>query len=213
MARKVHKIEAGEHISAIAARHSFMSFVPLWNASENAHLRAVREDPHQLLPGDEVVIPEKKPVEYPRPTDALYEFVVYVEKLQVRLKLVDLGGKPLAGVACKLASGGATEEATTDGDGIVAVPIPRDCTTGTLSAGKASYELAVGSLAPISDPSGQAARLMNLGYWYGDDDRWDDPDTLKLAIQLFQGDHDLEITGKADANFVAKLDQVHDGRG
>jgi hypothetical protein len=214
MARTIHKVEQGEHLSAIAAQYGFKSFIPIWNADENAHLRAVRNDPHQLLPGDEVVIPEKRPMQpFKRQTGASYTFKVYREKLNVRLKVVDLAGKPMAGVSAKLTAGDDAKDLKTNSDGVLESPVPGKCTSGTLSIGDASYDLGIGALDPTSEPSGQAGRLMNLGYWYGDDDDLDDPDALRLAIQLFQSKNGLDVTGVADSDFIRKLDAVYDGRG
>ena len=211
MARTIHKVEQGEHLSSIAAQYGFSSFIPIWNADENAHIRQVRDDPHQLLPGDEIVIPETRPAKFSRKTGASYSFKVYVEKLKVRLKLLDFMGQPRAGLTAKVNCGDEPKDITTDGDGVLESGMSRDCTAGTLAVDEATYDLAIGALDPVSEPSGQAARLRNLGYWYGSDDDVLDPDALKLAIQLFQGKNGLPVTGEADADFITKLDSVHDG--
>jgi hypothetical protein len=73
--------------------------------------------------------------------------------------------------------------------------------------------LGIGALLPATELAGQAARLMNLGYWFGSDQVLEDPEALKLAIQLFQRDHGLEVTGEADDRLIEALNDVHDGKG
>lgn len=214
MPRQIHTVEQGEQLSAIAAESGFRSFVRIWNSGENAQLRAAREDPHQLLPGDEVVIPDVQPApKLVRKAGGSYTFVAHVEKLKLRFKLLDVGGQPATAVSGKLTANGEAKEVTTDGEGMATVRIARDCTSAQLAIAGQQYELVVGGLAPISEPSGQAARLMNLGYWYGDDGDPGDADALALAIELFQKDDELRATGDADEAFIDKLAEVHDGRG
>ena len=210
---QVHVVMEGEHLSAIALKHGFRSFIPIWNASENAKLRAVREDPHQLLPGDEVVVPDKQPAKpFVRKPGASYKFVVYVEKLKLRLEVVGLDGAPSVGTTGTLTINGIAGDVTTDGDGVITAAVPSDCTSATLQLGEAQYEIAVGALAPISESAGMAGRFTNLGYWYGDDDDANDTEALALAVELFQADHGLDITGNVDADIIQQLDQAHDGR-
>lgn len=211
MSKAKHEVFGWQHISAIAASRGFARFTAIWDAEGNTALREKREDPHQLLAGDRLTVPSvKPPVAYARATGAVHTFVVAVEKLKLRFKVLDLFGKP-ANVACSVATRGRTE-IHPDGEGVIVVPIARDCTAGQLSIGEATYNLAIGALGPIADPSAQAARLQNLGCWYGDDDDLGDADALALATELFQMDHGLEITGRTDDTFIRKLRQVHDGK-
>jgi hypothetical protein len=209
MARKVHTIKEGEHLSAVAARYGFMSFVPIWNADENAHLREVREDPHQLLPGDQLVIPEKHPVEYMRKVDDLHPFVVYVDKLKLRVKVLDLYGKPRTGVSCQLTAGGTPRDLVTDGDGVLECSIPRSCTRAELVIDEVGYSLGVGELDPVCEPSGWMMRLENLGYLTPESggDRADSE--VAQAITDFQHDNDLAVSGEMDQPTMDRLVECH----
>ena len=127
--------------------------------------------------------------------------------------VVDFKREPMASGNAIITAGENPSLVTTNGDGILECRVPRECTAAQADLGVGHFDLAVGALAPISEPSGQAARLMNLGYWFGDDDDREDPDALRLAIQLFQRDRGMSVTGAADSDFVTELDRVHDGRG
>jgi hypothetical protein len=202
----------GEHLSAVAYKHGFANFETLWNAPDNGALRASREDPHQLLNGDNVVIAPKRPKTFDRATSARHTFTVHVEKLKLRLEVLDATGKSIAGVSGTLVVDGTETDVTTDGDGVLAVDVPRNAKTSTLELDGGRYTLAIGALSPISEPAGQAGRLMNLGYWYGADDELDDLEALELAVELFQNDRGLTPTGERSSDFVDLLAQAHDNK-
>lgn len=209
---QIHVVSAGEHASSIAARYGFPDFETIWAIDANTRLRELRKDPHQLVEGDQVVIPGQQRVAYKRVTGSTHEFRVKVEKLKLRLKLCNTKQEPLPNTPCKLSLGRGIEELMTDGDGMLEVPVPRDCDTGTIEVDERQYRLRVGALEPITTYQGQVARLMNLGFWYGDDDDREDPEALALAIELFQAEQGLNATGEADMAFTDALARLHDGR-
>jgi hypothetical protein len=211
-ARGIHTVEEGEHLSAIASKERFFDFATVWNAPGNAGLRQVRDDPHQLLPGDDVVIPAKHPKDFVRATGQSHPFTAHVEKLKLRLVLRDITGQPMAGRAGKLIVDGAEQQITTDGDGLFEAPVPRGCQKGRVDIDGYTFDLAIGALAPFSERRGQADRLMNLGYWRGSSDDPYDLDARTLAIELFQDDKDLAPTGEADTDLLDQLSQEHDNR-
>jgi hypothetical protein len=59
---RTHVVVEGENLSTIAAREGFRDFRKLYEAPENAELRKKRPNPNLILPGDEVVIPDRKPL-------------------------------------------------------------------------------------------------------------------------------------------------------
>lgn len=212
MSGEKYVLSKGEHISSVAAANGFGHYDLIWDLPANAKLREQRTDPHQLLPGDALVIPERAPIKiHKRATGAVHSFAVNVEKLKLRVKLLDFNGKALSGETVTLTAGGRTE-VSADADGVVTSRIPRDCTHGELELGGESFELAVGELGPIADAESQAARLLNLGFWYGDDDELHDPAALALATELFQREQGLEVTGELDDASLRKLNALHDGK-
>jgi hypothetical protein len=210
----VHEVADGEHLSAIA-EPQFGNFETVWNAPENRSLREARDDPHQLLPGDEVVLPKKRPKRHVKAAGDAYTFTVHVEKLKLRLKVFDLWGRPIAGKSGELVVDGKTKVAvSTDGDGLLTADVAHDCRTATLTIEKHELCLDIGALAPFSERSGQAQRLSNLGHWMGDASDPYDPDSCVLAIELFQRSKKKKEnpTGVADTPLFDKLSQDHDGR-
>ena len=66
----------------------------------------------------------------------------------------------------------------------------------------------IGHLDPVEEPSGQMARLTNLGYYLGPEGEID-AHQLRSAIEEFQCDHSLPVDGKCGSQTQAKLKQVH----
>jgi hypothetical protein len=56
-----HVVKRGETLSGIAELHGFRNWKTVYDAPENADLRAKRPNPHLILVGDVVVIPDRKP--------------------------------------------------------------------------------------------------------------------------------------------------------
>jgi hypothetical protein len=177
---KTHVVRQGDHISAIAADAGFGDFHLIWDHPENAALAQVR-DPHALLPGDRIFIPDREDRQESRATDAAHRFVADVPKLFLRVKLLDVDGQPLKGVSCELTLPPADEAVAKSADGaaIVEERIARLASMrGRLLAHPphkpplagerdARYDLHVGDLDPHTELSGQQARLSNLGYFAG----------------------------------------------
>src|SRR5712691_11805783 len=56
---KQHKVRGGECLASIAAQYGF-SVDTIWNLADNASLKDKRKDPNTLVPGDVVVIPDRR---------------------------------------------------------------------------------------------------------------------------------------------------------
>jgi hypothetical protein len=104
-------------------------------------------------------------------------------------------------------------EGSTDGDGRLEQAIPSGARRGELrmepgTEREAVYTLDLGGLDPIDTPSGLADRLNNLGYGGGER-----PTALtaqlREALRAFQQDQELRVTGDADDETKAKLQELH----
>ncbi|APR75164.1 Hypothetical protein A7982_00510 [Minicystis rosea] len=81
-----------------------------------------------------------------------------------------------------------------------------------------SYQVRVGHLDPISEPSGVASRLVHLGYMRPPDasesrsrqPAWATPEArLRRALQAFQRASGLPATGELDDATRAALEEAH----
>lgn len=209
----VHVVNQGECLTSIARRYGFKDHRALYEAPENEALRAKRPDPNVLHPGDEVVIPDRKPKTLTLATGKTHRIVLSRPKRKLTLKLQDADGQALADLPYTLAVGDLKFEGRTDSDGKLEEIIPAHHTEGTLRIGRSTWRLRVGALNPLRDTddagsSGIQARLQNLGYDPGPIDGVFGPRT-SAAVKAFQEANGLDPTGTIDENFLSALERAY----
>ena len=202
-----HIVKQGEHLSRIAEMYGFRDFNTIWNDGANASLKQKR-DPNVLFPGDTIVIPDKKKRTESRVTGKTHTFVVRSKALRLHLRLHDENREPLANEKCEVVIDGVARTLTTKGDGSIDEAIPFLAEEGRLVVRNETYRVAIGHLDPIEEPSGQVARLANLGYYLGRSSEVDEYQ-LRSAIEEFQCDYGLTVDGEIGANTRAKLKEAH----
>lgn len=165
-----HKVRPGESLLELAYEGGFESWKVIWEDAANTELREVRRDPQVLLPGDSVVLPDRKTAPIGAcPVDKVHRFRLRRPRAWVNLRMVDTAGEPLADARYQLSIDGRTHEGMTNGDGMVSVEIRPSTHRGRLKLwfdeAQPPFEapVAVGHLDPASAWSGVRARLMNLG--------------------------------------------------
>lgn len=205
-----HQVSAGEHMTGIAEQYGFKDFRTIWDHPDNEKLKEQRVDPHVLHPGDTVVIPDKTQRKESRPTDKIHRFRVTSKPLKLRIALKDFHNQPIAGAACELTVNGKTLRLTSDASGMIEAPVPKTATEGLLKVPDLDIEFPVkiGHLDPLVEESGWQGRLINLGYYAGEVGD-NDQEQLRHAIEEFQCDHALQVTGELDGATQAKLRQEH----
>lgn len=211
-----HVVEPGEHLGSIARKFGFENFSVLWEHPDNAALKRLRKDPMQLAPGDEVFIPDRVELTFDRATAASHDFKVQVDALTLTLRLLDSEGEPRANEKVTVrveapetgaASNRSEQTLTTDADGVLSVAVAPHVRDGSIELDGVVYQLGIGGLDPVSTDNGAAQRLGNLGYLVLDGEELDSEE-LRLAIEDFQADHDLELTGNR-ADIEAELTKAY----
>ena len=189
---KTQIVKQGDTLSTIALENGFRDFHTIFDHPNNAKLKATR-DPHVLLPGDKLFIPDLEPKTVDRATGSVHKFVVAGSRLFLRLKLLDVNGKALASTPCDVAleAGKAPDpDNTTDANGILEASLDAGVRKGEVTAHvqskvkpptpkkddpppppppeeKVKFDLRIGHLNPEFKLSGQQARLNNLGFFAG----------------------------------------------
>lgn len=226
---RVHVVERGEHISAIAARYGISDWRTIWNAS--ADLQAARKDPHQLLPGDVLTIPLERTQSAGIENEKEHSIEIEREALCLRLAILDDKLQPIAGASYSLELGGQVLEGKTDGKGGVLVEnLPPDATCATLTVlvkGEAkggevasdipcTWSLEIGGLHPILEDApdaeclaGVQQRLANLGFYDGDVTGQAN-DATRSAISAFRARLGLSSSNRSDAELQRALKSAHD---
>ncbi len=202
-------VRSGDHLSAIAKRFCFSDFEQIWKTDANSALREKRKDPHQLVAGDKLAIPERRFTRNARPTANTHVFNVKIEKLELRLKLLDMADKPLTNTPCTLVADGLTSELHTDGDGFVKIKIRRDTRQAKLLVQGQTYALGVGHMGPTEEDLGSHMRLRNLGYLTMAPDGSVVTSEVVQAVKEFQAANGMDVTGELDSTTRDKLVEVH----
>jgi hypothetical protein len=211
-----YPVQAGDCMLGIAAEFRFDDWKAIWNLPQNKELRDKRPDPSVLSPGDEVFLPDPKPLVFTLPTGQRHRIVVKRPKVQIRPQVLHMDATPIAGAKYTLTPANKPLEGQTDGDGWLEQPIPYGHREFVLTVNLSDepdgpifeWRLAIGHLDPVDTPSGLQQRLSNLGYWPVGETN---PAVLPFGLRAFQEDHDLDVTGEADQATRDKLKEVHGG--
>lgn len=124
-----HVVVSGECLSTIAHNHGHTRWQQLWEYADNAALRARRESPHVLHPGDVVMVPGLQIAELACATNATHRIEVELPTLELKVTLADHLGRPFANqpyrLWCDDCSGEPHLTGTTTGAGLVEARLPQ----------------------------------------------------------------------------------------
>jgi len=206
-----YTIKRGECISTLACRHGFFPDT-IWNDPANDSLREKRESPNTLLEGDVVFIPDKRAASVRVATGGVHRFRRRGVPTVLRIHFLDSREQPRADVPFVLKVNDHLTEGRTDAEGFVVAFISQEALEGELELGdgddREKFDLALGRLDPIKEPSGIRSRLQNLGYGCGDEEG-DLGEKGRSALRCFQGDRGIPQTGEPDEATLAELKRSH----
>jgi N-acetylmuramoyl-L-alanine amidase len=205
-----HTISQGECLASIARQYGLLADT-IWTHPQNDQLREQRTDPHVLLPGDVLFIPESQERRESGATESRHRFRRLGLPARIRVRFLQ-EGEPRANEPFQLVIDGRHYEGETDADGWLEHPIPPDARHGQVilvDTGE-EYTLDLGHLDPVDEVTGVQQRLQNLGIYSGEVDGEMGPAT-EDALRLFQQDHDLEPTGQLDDATRDALREGHSG--
>jgi hypothetical protein len=202
-----YAVQDGDHVSGVAQTFGFDDYSVVWNDPGNADLQSQRTDPHVVQPGDQLAIPEVKAQPAAnKPTGAKHPFQIQRSPLKVRLTLLDLSAKPMPSAPVTMAG----TSLTTNGNGLVEATVDKSAKDTTLDSAGSEVDLSIGGLNPPDDTSdaGYKARLYNLGFLW-DPTVDDTDDEMVIAVEDFQAQYSLTVSGQLDDATKAQLQQAH----
>lgn len=204
----VHRVRAGECMTSIAEKAG-LYWETIWQDPANDSLRALREDPNVLQPGDLVTIPDVRPKKIQRGAGARHSFTRRGIPARVEVVLRDSDGSAISDEPYVLTIGQSRHEGTTDGSGRVEGFLPAGATQGVIELPGlgVSWPILLGQLDPIESNEGVQQRLANLGYPCGRADGEIGPST-ESAIAAFRAAQDMD-EGTLDDAFRDRLKEVH----
>ena len=204
-----YTVKPGDCMESIAFTHGFF-WQTLWSLPENAALNQGRE-PHVLLPGDRVTIPPLRKREDPAATDIRHKYVKLGATCTFKLRFLDEKQQPRAGLDYILTIDGKNSTGALDAQGSLTVSIKPNASQGSIQLqtdpDPETYQLDLGHLDPNLSATGVRGRLSNLGYSCSPTGDWDD--ALRAAVQSFQTDNHLPVTGQVDDATKQALTQTH----
>lgn len=202
-----HRVQQGECINSIASDYGFFPDT-VWKAPDNEALRKERKDPNALLPGDVVVVPDKRVRNEERATGARHTFKRKGVPAAFRLQIF-VHGKKLANEKWTAKVDGTPHEGKTDGEGVLKIPIPPKARQIEIEIGGEKHVFDLGHVDPITEITGIQNRLTNLGY--GKVEPTGELDDATIAALLkFQRDVGFEETGRIDDRTRDELLELHD---
>jgi type VI secretion system secreted protein VgrG len=136
---------------------------------------------------------------------------------KLALVLTDFDLAPYAGKKYLVVAGGKRVEGETDGSGKLEVDVPEDALVAEVTLWVGEYptgdvrhwSVRLEDMPPANDNAGALQRLTNLGYHAGVVEDEPAEEVLRAALEWFQQDQQIEITGVLDAATVAALEKAH----
>ena len=203
-------VKQGDHLDKLAFVHGFDADA-VWNDGKNAELKAKRKKPSVLLAGDVLHFPRARKTGKPLSKGTTNSYTVDVPKKKVSLTLKD----PRVQSAAYTVRGlGAPVTGSTSG-GAFSVDVPVYVREIVVSFDDIPllYDVRIGDLDPITEPSGVRQRLEHLGFRpptggaAGTAEETADADSE--AIAAFQTSQGLDATGAIDDATRSALASAH----
>jgi hypothetical protein len=212
-----HVVAEGDHLIGLLGKYKFTNPSTLLDCPENSAL-ASRAHPHILEPGDVVAIPEQKEREYQVATDKVHPFTVKPLLPKLRVVLEDWKHQPLSPRAVEArVDTAAPKVVDVAGDGSVEIEVLPNTREVTLDiyfeddtdTPSLQWVCRVGRLRREETEAGQLLRLANLGYYRKNVPPDREPYERRAAVEQFQLEQGLTVTGTLDEATASKLVEIH----
>jgi hypothetical protein len=207
-------VQAGDHLLAITAREGFEDSASILEHPDNADQRR-RRNPAILDPGEDLTLPDLKPKQVSLTTGRVHKIVVSRPKAKLKVVVRTFRGGESKAEEVHLALGEGPTEAVSLVAGTLEKPLPHplcDRASMTMKAtGKhpeLRWRLRLGHLGRIESDEGALARLRNLGYLRRVSDEAQSRER-RSAIEEFQADHGLMLSGELDDDTRTKLEEIY----
>ncbi|MFO0363541.1 MAG: peptidoglycan-binding protein [Acidobacteriota bacterium] len=202
-----YTVKQGDYMASIAREAGFLTANTIWEDGANASLRG-RRNANVLYPGDVVQVPVRQRKTESVATGEKTTFATVGEAVTVKLVVLAWDGTPLSNTEVQMRLDTA-ETARTAEDGSARRNVnPAGPREGNLTVRNFSLPLRLGHLDPAEEFSGQVWRLNNLGYRAGEPGDAQDMN-FRSAVEEFQCDNGIAVTGRCDAATQDKLRTVH----
>jgi len=203
-------VRQGDSITALAEQHGLFAET-IWTHPANEELAKKRSNMNELLPGDEVCIPEPRVKRHKVAAGKAHRFRRKGVPAKLVLKIAYLG-MLRAKQDYVLTVGKQQLAGTTDADGMLEQFVPAQAKEGTLVIGPDEFELVIrfGHQDPHDELTGIQRRLANLGYLHDTPSGKLDDETRR-ALLAFETSHQLEAKGEPTTVNGGVMVDIHRG--
>lgn len=209
-----HTVALGDHLALLATQNGFGDVKPILNDPANNPI-AGRAHPTILDVGEEVTIPDKVAKELSLPNEQVHKIVIKRIKTKLEVVFKTFRGGDTAATDAKVTVAETPEQSVSLDSGAIDLPTqPTDATAVALVQPPGDGEPALqwsfqlGQLGRSESDDGAMARLRNLGYYRAVDDDADDRER-RSAVEEFQADQGVQITGKLDDATKSKIAEIY----
>jgi Putative peptidoglycan binding domain len=205
-------VRDGDYLTKLAvARGATVDAV--WNDPANARLKALRNNPDLLQPGDVLYLPaeKRKWISVANGENAIIQ--ANVPTVAIRLVLHqegDDGKNLLAGMKYRIEGLPIAAEGTLNDEGLISIDVPVLIPLVFIVIDEAGlrYPVRVGAMDPVEESSGLRKRLIHLGYFH---DGLGGDQNVTSALKAFQAAQGIEVTGTPDEATRKALLDAHGG--
>jgi hypothetical protein len=208
------KVQPGEHLTAIAERLGLPDTQIILSQSANSSFRD-RPHPEMLNPGETLTVPDLQPVKFTLATGKRHKLTIRRPKAKLRVKLVTFQGKATIATEAEVTPDGEPAEKASLDAGKLEAKLPPACPQALVKVKSPDegspdvhWRLRLGHLVRSESDEGALARLRNLGY-YRVVAKDADVRERRAAIEEFQFDQGLTLSGKLDDDTKKKLEEIH----
>jgi hypothetical protein len=209
-----YKVKPGDHLTAIADSLGLEDTDTILSQPGNSAL-ADRKHPEMLSPDETLAIPDLKPRTFTLATGQRHKLTVKIPKAKLCVGLVTFVGQPSSAAQAEVTLEGKAPESKSLDDGKLELPIAPACAQATIKLAASdehkpdvSWNLQLGHLPRAESDDGLFTRLRNMGYYRAVADELDARER-RSAIEEFQRDQGLKLTGELDDDTKAKIEDVY----
>jgi hypothetical protein len=209
-----YQVKAGDHLTAIAERLGFRDTQTILSQAANNSLSG-RPHPEMLNPGETLSLPDLKPLTFSLATGKRHRLTIPRPKAKLCVAFVTFQGKATTASDAEVTPDGRPAQKLGLDSGKLETKIPPACgqavvTIASGDDGKPDLEwhLRLGHLPRSEGDEGAFARLRNLGY-YRVVPKDADARERRAALEEFQLDQGLTLTGELDDATRAKIEEVY----
>jgi hypothetical protein len=207
------KVQPGEHLTGIAEELGLADTKTI--LSKSADSLSKRPHPEMLNPGETLTVPDLEPLKFTLATGKRHKLTIQRPKAKLRVTFDTFQGKATAATDAEVTLEGKPAEKQSLDSGKLEMKIAPACAQALVKVKSADdhrpeihWRLKLGFLVRSESDEGALARLRNLGYYRAVASNAE-PRERRAAIEEFQFDQGLTLSGTLDDDTKKKIEEIY----